>query len=63
MMCICVLVVLATQDASPTPKANPRLRKNQDMDGNAEVLHYGVYQHTSFATFNRMSKPGNAHYV
>lgn len=33
-----VKVGLETQDASPTPKANPRLRKNQEMDGLIELL-------------------------
>lgn len=42
MVCICVLVGLETQAASPTPKENSRQRKNQDMDGNAEVLHYDI---------------------
>lgn len=40
---LCVLAGLETQAASPTPKANPRPRKHQDMDSNAEVLHYSVY--------------------
>ncbi|XP_026100953.1 regulator of G-protein signaling 14-like isoform X3 [Carassius auratus] len=33
---------LETQATSPTPKANSRTRKHQDMDSNAEVLHYSI---------------------